>query len=526
MAVKFVSPDQELEIQKTYVAGGANSDLANGGLYTEDQQRELAVWVANHGSMLARLYSDMSGIPNLGQYPASSAIAAAAANQMTLFNGLASNAVTAGNVAIQYHNTGATSGTYRQMHARGAVVRRATEGTQAANQYNRKNILFSERDWKLEKVRFSYSWTTEFMTQNIQGQRLNEAMGQILGNLMANDFEDLAINGDTDLAVELDQTGEQIERNELLRINDGWLKIAAREADGHSHGGEFIDEHLYTRVLKSLDSSIAGVPDFKWWQNYQLTLDYREVLRSLGADAPELSQMAYRGDGIIKPCGFPIVHVPLFPVDQALSTPADATPARLVTGRPGPFVFKTDGFRLSINVDAAGAVIVVFPTIADPDVNRRLSYSYHVAAAINTQYAAAHGATYASIARPLGEYVEIVSPTTGAASSIVIANVANGALDALGLRAQTVTGEAAGVNSVLYQGTPLILSPEWNFKWHVGVADPGVASNGIRMFTKFDQGSDLYMTDAYSYQDATIDNPRFMYYVKDVRVAPPGTVIP
>lgn len=522
---KFIHPDQEIEIQKTYVAGGANSDLANGGLFTEEQQKDLVVWVANHGSMLAQLYNNLGNIPSLGNYPASSAVAAAAANQLGIYS-MVGNAVTPGNVAIQYHSNGATSGRYPQMHARGAVVRKATEATQRADQYNRKNIIFSEREWRLEKVQFSYSWTTEFMEQNIRGQQLNQAMGGILGRLMANDFEDLAINGDAALPIELDQAGNQVERNELLRINDGWLKIARNEMNGHSHGGEYIDEHLYTRVLKALPLSVASAPDYKWWQNPQLTLDYREVLRSLGADYPEIAQMAYKGEGILKPCGFPIVHVPLFPIDQPLATFAAATSARLLTARPGPFTFRTDGFRLSINVDGAGAVEIVFPTIADPDVNRRLVETYHLADMINTQYAAAHGAIYANIARPFGEYVEIVSPTAGAASSIVIANSANSAINILGLRAQAVTGEAAGAGNTVFEGTPLILSPDWNFKWHVGVSAPGAdRSTGIRMFTKYDQGSDLYLTDAYTVQDATIDNPAFGYYVRDVRVARPGVSV-
>lgn len=515
-------PDAVIEANKTFTAGGADNSLDNGGRMTEPQQMSFWTYIRGGARMLAPAYRDYS------QYPDGSPLANAYNNQTPFLNGSASlgqNPVfSAGDVQIVTHRNGALSGLSPQLHARGAITRGATENTQRADAYRTRNIAWSERQWQLIKLQWSYAWSTEVMSQNISGQRLNETLGKIMGFQMVQDFEDLAINGDPTRPAELDINGRETARSELLRLNEGWLSILNREANGHSEGGEFISEDVFHRVLKSLPPSVAGNTDWKWWMNPQLWFDFLEVLRSLGSDAPLISQGAHVGQGI-QMGGFPAVAIPMFPTDQALSVFTAATPARMLAGGVGPFRFRTNAFRIGLNVDAAGAVDIVFPHEADPNPENRLLHAYRVAQIINTQYATAHGATYRNVARATdSDRIEFVSPTTGAASSIAITvpGAGSSALEVIGLRVETVAGEAVGTGNTLFQGTPLILCPSWNFQWHVSTADQGSNNLGVRLYSKYDQGTDSFQTDCYTYQDATIENPLFAYYVRDLRVAPPG----
>lgn len=511
----------EEEAKKIFQAGGANSDFLSGGGLNEDQQEQVWTFIRNYMVMLAPHYQQLTS------FPGDSPIGRAAAQREMYRNGSSIGmgaSLVPGGCELMVHSNGKISGTYDQAYIGESITRRAAEGTQRADQYSRNPMKFGRRRFETVKMQSAWGFTTEFISQNLQRGQLNAKLGAGLGRRMGQDYEDLFINGDEDAAPILDANGHETPHSELLRINDGLVKLTREQCPQFSADGEFVEWAHFVQATKMVPDEY-GATGYKWWANPHLWTDWLENLSNRGAGAVE-STMALGGIGL-GPIGFPLVLVPSLPRQMPLTMIAAATSAHVIGHRAGPFSFPVDQFQISLNVDGAGAETIVFPTTSDPNVENRLLISERAAQVINAQYAAARGSQYSKVAS-VGQHgvLQLISPTSGAGSSIVIAAPANSALAILGLTAATTTGAAADgaapFTNTINEGTVMWFGPEWNFVWHVNTADNGSDDKGLRMYVKFDQGSDKWVTDVYSYQDTTITAPEATVLIDNLRIARAG----
>jgi len=499
------------DLKKVFQAGGPDSDLIPGGGLDEEQQLEMWTFVRQYAVMLAPMYPDLQTFPNESPIGRSN---------LAHYTSRSPAALVPGGATMKVHSKGQVSGHYDLEYIPDTITRGATEGTRDVDQYAENGIETARRRYELKKLRSSHKETTEFYMRHIQNATLNAQLGNKLAPRMMQDFEDLAINGDESIAV-------TSKRTRLLKQNDGWLKLARNQSPKFSLGGDFIEWDVFVDAVKMMPEEYNTL-DFKWFMHPHLWLDWITRLSQRGNTAEASAAL---GGSAVAPMGFATVLVPTLPRQQALPLNNTAVPARVKGERPGPISFKPNAKQFSLNVNGAGAEIIVFPDVDDPILDNRNLTMDRIAETINSQYSTAHGQAYANIAR-VGQHgvLEIVSPSTGAGQSIVIAAApANDCLSVLLLAAGTYSGAAAGgagVYSTIYEGTPLLFGPAWNFVWHVSTAPRGSSANGLRMFTRFEQGSDSVETDIYTFQDATLYAPEALILVDDIRVARAGTRLP
>lgn len=494
------------QVLKFLQAGGADSAFITGGGLDEEQQMRMLYRIRAYTVMLADVYTD------LNQFPPDSPVGRSTAMRLANTGAVMGAApIVPGGARFIPHSGGVVSGHYDSVHIGDTITRPATEGTEDADQYTDTPLKHGRRRFECEKLRSSWKETTEFFVRNIMARTLNQAVQKALAPRLAYDFEDLAINGDTSLA-------NTNKRTRLLRTNDGWIKISLAQSPVISHEGAYTNWEMFLRALKTVPDELP-ITGLRWWLNPHAWIDWVHQIKNMSQEAATNALMGQA----LAPLGIPTVQVPALPRHLEVVT-GGTKPARVLSTEPGPYIFKTGANTLKIDVDNQGAVTVTFPTEEATDVESRLLYVDRVANLINTALLAQYGAAsgYDRVARR-GQhgYLEFVS-TSGAASEIDIQAVANDAYDILGLTVGVTVGAGAAATNTHFEGSLVWLAAPEQFGWHVSVSEPGASSNGVRMFTKFEQGQDSMLTDIYSFQDATLDSPDLMITVNNVRVARPG----
>lgn len=497
----FDNPEQILKTLQ------ANQDFSSGGSLDEEQQRDLFSIIRAFGVMLAPIY------PDLDQFPPNSPIGRS--RQATRFSAQSSvgggSTLVPGGARWLNHTSGATAGTYDQMYAGEPITRGATEATEDADQYVDNPVKFGRRRFENEKLRSSWKASTEFYVESIIGNRLDMAVQNALAPRLMHDYEDLAINGD-DAIVGLDK------RSRLLNQNDGWVKITEAQCPQFSAGGDFIEWDVFVRMVKMIPDHYAMNGELRWWANPHLWLDWLQFLQNQTPDAVAAGAMGGNG---LAPMGMPMVLVPLIPRQRAIANVANVV-GRVLGNRSGPFAFTAAANSFSLNVDAVGATVITLTSVADPNEENRILTAERVAKAINDQYSAARGTQFSEVAQvDQHGQLELRSAATGVAGSVVLVDTEVGTLATMGLAAGASPGAALGNQ---YQGTILWLSPSFNFVWHTTTAPPQSSTNGLRMFTKFEQEEDAIKTDVYTWQDATIEDPTATILATDIAVARPDEV--
>ena len=280
----------EEEAKKIFQAGGGNSDFLSGGGLNEDQQEEVWLFIRNYCVMLAPLYSSMNA------FPSDSPIGRSFAQRDLYRNGSSIGmgpTLVPGGCELMVHRNGKISGTYDQAYIGESITRRASEGTQRVDQYNRNPMKYGRRRYETVKMQSGWGWTTEFISQNIQRGQLNAKLGSGLSRRMAQDYEDLFVNGDADAAPALDANGRETPRSELLRINDGLIKLSQAQCPKFSVDGEFVEWAHFLQATKMVADEY-GATGYKWWCNNHLWTDWLENLSNRGAGAIEASMAAQR----------------------------------------------------------------------------------------------------------------------------------------------------------------------------------------------------------------------------------------
>lgn len=470
-----------------------------------------------------------------------------------------------GNVRMVPHSSGALSGTYDTAYVgdtitRGAARVGATEYmVQEASQdrfptatptgnYGNSVVKFGRRSYEMKKLRSSSARSTEFLTQSILGNRLNTELSNWLAPRLAHDFEDLAINGDTNTPL-AEFNPMRHPRANLLDVNDGWVKLSLAEAPTEDANGANVDFDHFMRAIRRLPPSVAQT-NFRWWMNPRVLLDWRLNLHTAGLTSDAMRDRAMLGD-IPSPLGLPITQVPLMPIDLAIANAA-AVPPRWISGKAGPYVFHppsgspTDtSVSFTIRVDGVGAdLTVTLDTYNATTVQNRLYTIERLVKAINDAAVANvnYGAAYAALAS-VGQHGHLVLTgiVTGGASDIKVmdAEADNDLVaDVLGFEpppggvlgdgagnTQLATGAAAAAGSI-YNGSLIWLAQPQNFVWHVSTAAEGTGANGLRAYMKFEQETDEWLFDIYSYQDFTIERPDRMVVIKDIAAIQVGEANP
>jgi hypothetical protein len=531
---KFENPE---EVLKVLQAGGSDGDFLAGGAMDGDQQKDFLKYVRAYGVMLAPHYQDLS------QFPTDSPIGRAASARFQGGGTVASGpGLVPGGARMVTHDTGAISGTYDSMFIGDTITRGAhddgvdekfvQEGAQDASALGAGNYLedpvkFGRRKYECVKLRSSYAATTEFFVQSIVNGRLNQDLSSALAPRIVHDYEDLAINGDTGLSAGASK------RDRLLRSNDGWVKQSLAESNVFSADADFIKWDHFMEAIKSVPDEYV-LSDYRFWMNPHTWSDWLGFLAKRD-NSHSLADAAMGGQGLA-PMGIPVCLVPLMPRNMNISNLV--VQSAVVRGTAsGPFVFPKDKNTIQIAVDkAAGAnlVEITFSDVAAANIEDRLLSASQICKTINDALVAGagHGAAYANVAT-VSQFgtIELRSPTMGATSTIeiedgeiAVGNAKKGAAT-LGLTEARTVGSDAEANTKLKDGSLIWLSPADNFCWHVTTSEPGSSSNGVRMFSKFEQSEDRIITDIYSYQDATLTAPQAMVTIKDVRIARPGQAV-
>ena len=113
--------------------------------------------------------------------------------------------------------------------------------TEAVDDGLNAGIAFGKISMTTTKLRLDWELSSESLEDGIEGEGLEDHVARLMASQVANDLEDLAINGDAT------ETADP-----LLKAFDGWSRRA--KAAGHviDHGGNEIDRSVWHKALKAM----------------------------------------------------------------------------------------------------------------------------------------------------------------------------------------------------------------------------------------------------------------------------------
>jgi len=204
-----------------------------------------------------------------------------------------------------------------KIHIGRRLVRKATE---AVDTGENADVTFSKVSLTTVKLRLDWELTTEALEDNLAGEQLEDHIARLMSAQMANDVEDIAINGDTSSS------------DSSLKSFDGWRKRLVNAAGAYGGGaivldnaGKVIDRGVFNRALKNMPRqymqnrrNLRFLTDSALIQDYLFSVqavstDYvtPESLAAAGISAPVRTENA-AGGTYAAPFGVPLVEVPLF----------------------------------------------------------------------------------------------------------------------------------------------------------------------------------------------------------------------
>ncbi|KKW13136.1 MAG: hypothetical protein UY48_C0004G0011 [Candidatus Gottesmanbacteria bacterium GW2011_GWB1_49_7] len=353
-----------------------------------------------------------------------------------------------------------------------------------------------------------------------QGPRFQKVVAEGAFRKNVDDVENLVWNGDaaTYAAVNTDE-------GTLLRVLNGIgvLSQSSRIVDAE---GSSATQDVFLAMIRSLPAHYINRDDLLFWMSPFVALDWQATLaeRQTGG-----GDKAVEGGWMGAPFGIPIFKkpggtsvrygVPYIPTNLTLSVSV-ATAGSVAGTSIGPYKItagSNDGY--SLNVDAAGVVSGTFSAgVHEPSVLAEV-----INADLFTTYEAlipGSGAAYTHCARvDAFNHIQIISPTTGGASSVQIINPANPCWATLGFTAATYSGALAGAGSV-NEGSYILLTPAKNMVLGIYTGpNGGQGADGVRVFQRFEPQYDTTELFIYSQVDVQIENLDAMVRAEDVRVS-------
>lgn len=198
------------------------------------------------------------------------------------------------------------------------IARHATEGV---DDHVNAVPTFSKITLSTEKIRLDWELTSEALEDNIEQENLEDHIARLMATQLANDLEDLAINGDTAVTPTSDGYA-------LLKAFDGYHKRALSGGGGNtgghvmSHNGGYVDETVFSRAYRALPRKFkVRRNDLRFWMSPGLVQDYYLYIAdkdesNLGFAATGTGPVRQPGGeagnvGGFAPFGIPAVEVPL-----------------------------------------------------------------------------------------------------------------------------------------------------------------------------------------------------------------------
>lgn len=171
-------------------------------------------------------------------------------------------------------------------------------------------IQTSTIEYQTVAMRMDWDVTNETLRENIQGQSLASLITSMMSKQLANDMEDLALNGDEDIA-------SSDPSHDFLYVNDGWVKLIRENGhvtDASGMSGYLVD--VVDQAADSIKDKYHKSQSLAWIMTPQMARIWRRHLRD----------WAITQGGIVDsnlynmPAGIPIIETVFMPDDTVLIT--------------------------------------------------------------------------------------------------------------------------------------------------------------------------------------------------------------
>jgi hypothetical protein len=198
-----------------------------------------------------------------------------------------------------------------------------TEGAATTSQATTRVPTERTIIYDMQKYRSAFDLKTDFLEDNIEGVGVRDTLLNQFTKQIANDTEVAAIESDNSLNV----GDSEADLNNLLGVNDGWMKILMNNVPTSSQidaGGKASSKTLYYTMKRAIPKRYrAARPNYVWivssgvYDKWMLDWSARET--SVGDSA--------LSEGIVPgPWGIPMLEVPLMPESLTYgSTGTDGT---------------------------------------------------------------------------------------------------------------------------------------------------------------------------------------------------------
>lgn len=366
-----------------------------------------------------------------------------------------------------------------------------TEGTSSTT--DTEEPKFNNVTLTSSKVRSRWTVSTETLQSNIEQDRLEQTILNLLTQRIATDLDLLAIQGDTSLS-------GTTPPNALLKTLDGWDKLTNSTGSqaGHivdaSHAN--VSRSIFAAARRQMPRQYRADPGLRWIMTDSLYEDWQDVLATRVTPLGDTNHVSRIGQ-VPGPLGIPALIVPQIPeAKTATSGASEATAGLQIGTRQGPFVFTSSAKVFRMKVDGAASYTTITFTEGTLDA---VTAAGEINTAVSGQTTTVDG---------FGR-LEIKSDTTGGSSSIeVAAGSSNDCIAIIGFTASTNTGTTGSGN--LKTGTFMWLANPENFIF--GTLD------GTRVFTEFNKDADRLETVVYNQVAVAVENPDSIIRVNNLRL--------
>lgn len=189
------------------------------------------------------------------------------------------------------------------------VIRRATEGTAPADVVG---LTASRRQLVVTEIILPADVTFSFMEDNIEREDFEDHLMRLFATQLANDLEDLAINGDAGSP------------DPFLSIEDGWLKILRTPGFANvfdTDGSTDFRNVVFQGMLEALPAKFKANP--RLLRFYVSTTNEERYRFQLGQRQTAGGDQILLGGDRVTYAGVPVVAVPFMPADQHVLTLPD-----------------------------------------------------------------------------------------------------------------------------------------------------------------------------------------------------------
>lgn len=191
--------------------------------------------------------------------------------------------------------------------------------TEAVDDGQNVGIAWNKVSLTSVKLRLDWELSTESLEDGLEGRELEDHVARLISNQVAQDLEDVAINGDTRLTAD-----------PLLKMMDGWARRGEAGAHVIDFGGNTVDRSLFNRAIKAMPRTYRQRRgNLRFFTGAGVIQDYLYSLQLQSSDF--ITSEAYAQQGINSavtaegPAGFtigkafgiPVQEVPMLDETQA-----------------------------------------------------------------------------------------------------------------------------------------------------------------------------------------------------------------